>query len=233
MDGEQALHSELLEKVRSYKMPQAAQELLSSNPPLVICGITAAGKNSVMRYIAETSDYRHVITHTTRQPRNESEDTHEFHFVNDEQMLALINAQAMIETKEVHGDKIYGTSIKAYQDTLAGGHKPVLTIDVQGVKDISRYLPGLQAYFLIPQSFDDWMRMMEKRGRMSHSERLRRMHSARDELESVLRSEGFTMLINQDIPRTAKIILSGGRDLSSQRQSRETAQQLIERLKTL
>jgi guanylate kinase len=233
MDGEQALHSELLEKVRSYKMPQAAQELLSSNPPLVICGITAAGKNSVMRYIAETSDYRHVITHTTRQPRNESEDTHEFHFVNDEQMLALINAQAMIETKEVHGDKIYGTSIKAYQDTLAGGHKPVLIIDVQGVKDISRYLPGLQAYFLIPQSFDDWMRMMEKRGRMSHSERLRRMHSARDELESVLRSEGFTMLINQDIPRTAKIILSGGRDLSSQRQSRETAQQLIERLKTL
>jgi guanylate kinase len=214
-------------------MPQAAQELLSSNPPLVICGITAAGKNSVMRYIAETSDYRHVITHTTRQPRNESEDTHEFHFVNDEQMLALINAQAMIETKEVHGDKIYGTSIKAYQDTLADGHKPGLNIDVQGVKDISRYLPGLQAYFLIPQSFDDWMRMMEKRGRMSHSERLRRMHSARDELESVLRSEGFTMLINQDIPRTAKIILSGGRDLSSQRQSRETAQQLIERLKTL
>ena len=233
MDGEQALHSELLEKVRSYKMPQAAQELLSSNPPLVICGITAAGKNSVMRYIVETSDYRHVITHTTRQPRNESEDTHEFHFVNDEQMLALINAQAMIETKEVHGDKIYGTSIKAYQDTLAGGHKPVLIIDVQGVKDISRYLPGLQAYFLIPQSFDDWMRMMEKRGRMSHSERLRRMHSARDELESVLRSEGFTMLIKQDIPHTAKIILSGGRDLSSQRQSRETAQQLIERLKTL
>ena len=233
MEGGQARHSQLLEKVRDYKMPQAAQDLLAANPPLVIAGITASGKNSVARYLAETSEYRHVITHTTRQPREEAADAHEFHFVNDERMLELIDSRAMIEAKEVHGDTVYGTSIKAYQDVVQAGHKPMLIIDIQGVEDINKYITNLRPYFLLPPSFDDWMRMMEKRGRMSHSERLRRMHSALDELESVLKRGRFTMLINQDIPQTAKTIEADAHDFSVQHKSREIAEQLVERLRTL
>jgi guanylate kinase len=233
MDNGQARRGELLEKVRIYKMPPAAQELLAANPPLVIAGITASGKNSVVRYLTDTSDYRQVITHTTRQPREEDAEAHEYHFVNDEQMQALIEAQAMIEVKEIHKESIYGTSIKAYQDVLAAGYKPVLIIDIQGVEDLSSHLTNLRPYFLVPLSFDDWIRMMEKRGRMSHSERLRRMHSARDELERAIRSEHFTLLINQDIPQTAKTISAGIRDRSMQQKALDAASQLLERLKTL
>ncbi|HEX5395348.1 MAG TPA: hypothetical protein VFW52_03310 [Candidatus Saccharimonadales bacterium] len=233
MNGEQARRGELLEKVREYKMPQAAQDILAANPPLIIAGITASGKNSVVRILAETSEFRHVITHTTRPPRDEAEDTHEFHFVSDEQMLALVDSQAMIEVKQVHRDNVYGTSIKAYKEVIDSGHKPVLIIDIQGVEDINRYITNLRPYFLIPPSFEDWMRMLDKRGHMSHSERLRRMHSARDELERVLRNEHFSLIINRDISQTAKMIASGGHDQAAQHKNRETVQLLIERLKTL
>jgi guanylate kinase len=233
MDGKQARHSELLEKVRSYKMPRAAQNLLAASPPLVIAGITASGKNSVVRYLAETSAYRHVITHTTRPPREDDDEAHEYYFVSEEEMMKLIDSQAMIEAKQVHSESVYGTSIKAYQDVVKSGYKPTLVVDIQGVDDISRYIASPRPYFLVPPSFEDWMRMLEKRGKMSHSERLRRMHSAKVELESALRNERFSLIINRDIPRTAQIVAAGGHDQSSQHDIREVIQLLIERLKTL
>ena len=233
MDAEQSIHSQLLESVRNYKTPQAAQELLAAHPPLVIAGITASGKNSTTKYIVDTTEYRQVITHTTRQPRSDETDDQDYYFISDEEMLRMLSSEAMIEAKTVHGQTIYGISVKAYQDVLAAGHKPLLIIDVQGIEDINKYLPNLRPVFLVPPDFDAWTQMLEKRGRMSHSERLRRMHSAREELEQVLHNEHFFLVVNRDVPQTAREILGDIHDLASQRKAREAAQLLIDRLRTI
>ena len=139
----------------------------------------------------------------------------------------------MVEVQLVHGTQVSGVSIKAYQDVIASGHKPLLNIDVQGVEKIGLYVPGLRPVFLLPPDFESWVQMLEKRGRMSHSERLRRMHSAREELEKIMNSVHFFLVINRDVPQTAREILGNVHDLSSQRQGRETARLLLERLKTI
>ncbi|HLG90581.1 MAG TPA: guanylate kinase, partial [Candidatus Saccharimonadales bacterium] len=156
MDAEQSIHSQLLEGVRNYKTPQAAQELLAVHPPLVIAGITASGKNSTTKYIVDTTGYRQVITHTTRQPRSDEVSGQDYYFISDEEMLRMLSSEAMIEAKTVHGETIYGISLKAYQDVLAAGHKPLLIIDVQGIEDINKYLPNLRPVFLVPPDFDAW-----------------------------------------------------------------------------
>ena len=233
MAEDKNFHNQLLDKVRAYRMPKAAQELLSTHLPLTISGITASGKNSTTQYIMGSTDYRHVVTHTTRPLREGEESGKDYHFVSEEEMIRLLETESMVEVQLVHGTQVSGVSIKAYQDVIASGHKPLLNIDVQGVEKIGLYVPSLRPVFLLPPDFESWVQMLEKRGRMSHSERLRRMHSAREELEKIMNSVHFFLVINRDVPQTAREILGNVHDLSSQRQGRETARLLLERLKTI
>lgn len=233
MDGEQSVHSQLLEKVREYRMPPAARDLLNTHLPVVIAGITASGKNSVTQYIHETSNYRQVVTHTTRQPRAGEIHTEHYFFVSDEEMLNMMAQEALVEVQTIHGDEVYGISIKAYQAVIDQGHKPLLIIDVQGIEEISQYVPKLRPVFLLPPNFDEWMGMLEKRGRMSHSERLKRMHSAHEEIEKVLDKERFFLVVNRDVPSTARDILGDVHDHASRHKARETALLLLDRLKTI
>lgn len=225
------IHSQLLDKIRSYTIPQSAISLLSQNPPLIIAGVTASGKDAVLRQITETSNYRQVVTHTTRPSRPGEQNAQHYHFVSEEQMLELANNIQFVEMQNIHGGTIYGTSIQAYQDVVQAGHKPLIRIDVQGIEQLSRHIHGLRAYFLLPPSFEIWQERLEKRGHMSHTEKIRRFRSAKDELERVLRHPGFILIVNQDVPATATEILRGATDMVSQHKRRELAQQLLDHIR--
>jgi len=222
-----ALRQELFEKLRSYRTPDIAAQLLSSYPPLIVAGATATGKSSVLKRLEEVSEYRHVITHTTRPPRPNEVSGQNYWFVNEEEMLRLLDDQAMIEVKAVHGDTLYGPAITSYQAVLNSGHKPILVIDVQGVEELSRSLPKQKAFFLLPPNFDEWMERLEKRGQMSSVEKANRLKSARQELEEALRQPRFILVTNYDVHRTAQEILGGTTDPRTQSQNRELAQTLI------
>ncbi len=233
MTNDPIVHNNLLDSVREYHVPEYAQELLSSYPPLIIAGITASGKNSITKYITENGGYRQVVTHTTRTPREGEVNSQHYHFVTEAQMLDLINSQAMIEVQNIHDSAVYGISIDAYKSALEGGQKPLLVIDVQGVDVIYKYLPSeIRPFFLLPPSFEQWMTWLEKRGRMSHTDKLRRMKSAQVELKKALKSDEFLLVVNNEdeVSRTAELILHGSHDPSLQYRNRQTAALLTENL---
>ena len=230
---ESSVHSQLLEKVPEYRMPPPARDLVGANLPLILAGVTASGKSSVTKYVVDTTDYRQVVTHTTRQPRPGEVHAQHYFFISDKEMIKMMDDESFIEVQTIHGQDVYGISLDSYRNVINSGHKPLLIIDVQGIEEISRYIPQLRPVFLLPPSFEEWMAMMEKRGLMSHSERLRRMHSARDELQKVLQSERFFLVINRDVPATARDVLGDVHDHASQHKGRETALLLLERLKTI
>src|SRR4029078_2891350 len=97
------LHSDLLAKIRNYKIPPRAVELLKKNEPLIIAGATGAGKSTILHHITVMSDYRHVISHTTRTPRPDEKNGRNYWFVASEQMLVMLEKAAMIEVNVVHG----------------------------------------------------------------------------------------------------------------------------------
>jgi len=228
MASESELHHQLLEAVEKYHMPEAALELLQKNSPLIISGITASGKNSILDYIQRSSDWRHVITHTTRRPREGEKNGENYWFVDEPGMMGLLNSQAMVEANAVHGDTIYGTSIEAYQKVLTGGHKPLLIIDVQGVEQIITQVHGLRPIFLLPPNSQAWMDRLNKRGLMSHVERLNRLRSAQEELETALQSKHFTLIVNDEINVAAHQILSGVVSPAVQEFNRDLSKRLIE-----
>lgn len=221
----------LLEKIREYHMPQEAQELLKAHPPLLIAGMSSVGKNTVAKYIVEHSDYRRVITHTTRQPREGEVNGRDYWFINESEIAQMVDQQSLIEVQLVHEEDVYGTSIESYEVILEAGFHPLLIADVYGALKFTNFLPQLRPFFIIPPSFEVWMERWNRRGAMTYAEKARRLRSASTELEKAIRGERFILIINYEIPSTVSQILSGVIDPSTQRRNREAAQQLLDHLK--
>lgn len=221
------VHQQLLIEVKNYKMPPAAVQFLGQNLPLIISSVTASGKNTVANRIITTTNYRETVSHTTRSPRRGETDGLHYWFVDETRMLQLVRNRAFIEIKAIHGETIYGTSVDAYKLVLNEGYKPLLVIDVQGVEEISKVMPKLRPFFLLPPSYEGWMNRLHSRGVIKEEDKAKRLNSARREIQTVLGNSAYILVVNDYIDRTAQEILLGKIDENAQRKNRQLAQNLL------
>lgn len=228
--ADKTVHHLLLDAVRNYQMPDAAEKLLEQTPPLIIAGVTASGKDSITNHMKDLADYEMVITHTTRPIRSGEQNGREYWFVNEEQMLQMINKQAFIDVKWIHNQQVSGPSIKVYSDVITGGKKPILIIEVQGIESLLDNGIDAHIVFILPPSFDEWMKRLEDRGHMSHTEKVHRLKSAELELDMALRNDRFQLIVNHSIQQVAKDIMSGAKDNKSQWEARELIKKLIDHI---
>jgi len=210
-------------------MPQPAVKLLESAKPLILCGVTAAGKDATSQYLSERSNFERVVTHTTRRPRPGEVTGRDYWFVGESDMEALIEQAAFIEVQVLNGDRVYGTSLAALELAASRGQKPLMIIDIHGAAKIAKVLPQIQPLFMIPPSSDVWMQRLGGRANMSDGEHDRRLHSAREELEFVLDNPAFVLIINQDLEQSAREIIRGApTDRGTQAERRDLAKELLE-----
>lgn len=183
----------LKQLVDSYFMPKQAKNILTNSDLLVICGVTAAGKNTIVNHLIEFDNYEHVVSHTTRRPRYNhgqlEQNGQDYWFVSDQEMLSLVEKRAFIEIKAVHGDTFYGTSINAVKNVLKHKKHPVLEIDIQGAIELATVANSLNPVFVIPPSYDVWMERLNNRGHMDSHEKSRRLSSAKTELKIALNTQ--------------------------------------------
>lgn len=222
---------ELRKLVREYRTPESTRDIFKESKPHILCGVTAAGKNVLEKYLVNHGTYEKVVTHTTRPLRPGEIDGKDYWFVNDEQMIDLLEQRAFIEAELINGYS-YGVSSLAVQQVINTGRNPTLNIDVNGAARLSKIIPGVRPIFIIPPSFDVWMQRLGARNRISDGERERRMHSAKLELETVLGNSSFIVLVNDDVSRTGQAVLDGfSNNEMLQRPHRQAAQELLEYIK--
>jgi len=223
--------TQLLAAVRDYKMPSATATLLNQNPPLIISAVTASGKNTVANQILNNqSNYHETVSHTTRPPRSGESDGVHYWFVNDAKMLKLVRAEAFIEVKAIHGDTVYGTSLQAYKTVLESGHTPLLVIDVQGVEELRRGLAQIRPFFILPPSYEEWMNRLHSRGVITDDDKVMRMASAKRELQTVLANPAYILVVNEEVEKTAQIILAAKVDSEIQDEYRQLAKKILKDL---
>lgn len=223
-------HTQLLAAVKKYKMPTGLAIFLDQNPPLIICSVTASGKNTVANHIIATTSYRETVSHTTRPPREGEVNGQHYWFVDEAKMLGLIRDQAFIEVKVIHGETIYGTSIESYKSIIEQAYKPLLVIDVQGVEEISQAVPQLRPYFILPPSYEEWMSRLHSRGVITEADKSERLASARRELQTVLDNPAYISVVNDKVDEAAQEILSGKVTEESQKASRQRTKELLAKL---
>lgn len=196
------------EKIASYKMPPQTLQLIQHTRLLLIASITGGGKDTVVREVLKGEGFYRIVTHTTRAPRSnhgvKEIDGVDYHFVSLDEAENLLDTQAFVEAKYVHGN-IYGTSAAEFEIAKERQLNAVTDIDVQGVTEYLDVKPDTHAVFLLPPSVDTWLQRLEKRyGDLDrHADEMKkRFKSAYDEIKHIQADERFVLIINDDLATT-------------------------------
>jgi len=161
---------------------------------------SGAGKTSLVNALLENagesdSQLCVSVSHTTRPKRPGEEEGRNYHFVTEEQFLALRDAQAFLESAEVFGN-LYGTSRSWVEEKLDAGWDVILEIDWQGAKQVKSMMPGAVSIFILPPSLEALRERLTNRGQDETAVIDKRMAEAVNEISHF--DQADFIVINED-----------------------------------
>lgn len=168
---------------------------------LVLSSPSGAGKTTLTRKLLESQpDLRFSVSHTTRAPRANEVDGHDYHFVDRAGFQDLVRGGAFLEWAEVHGN-LYGTSVAEIERAKAipGCSGLIFDIDYQGARQIKSKVEDVTAVFILPPSMQELERRL--RGRASETEEAvqKRFTAAQLEIEHYALFD--YLVVNDDLTR--------------------------------
>ena len=161
---------------------------------------SGTGKSSLVKALLELDSHLTLsISHTTRKPRGQEEQGRGYHFVDEPTFRAMVERGEFVEWAEVHCH-LYGTSRRAIEDPIIGGHDVLLEIDWQGALQIKRLYPSAVLIFILPPGWDELRLRLERRGEDDAATIEQRMANARVE---VSKADQFDFVIINSLFETA------------------------------
>jgi len=107
---------------------------------LVLSGPGGVGKSTVAQKLREAGDFWVSVSATTRAPRNNEVDGHDYYFVTNDEFSRMINADEFLEWAEFAGNR-YGTPQEKVEQALLLGRNVLLEIEIAGAKQVKAHLP--------------------------------------------------------------------------------------------
>ena len=109
---------------------------------LVVSAPSGGGKTTLCdRLLANDQNLVYSVSCTTRAPRGEEVDGHDYHFLSDREFNRRLQAGQFLEHAQVHGCQ-YGTLRKPVVDALRAGRDVLMDIDVQGASQLRQAAMG-------------------------------------------------------------------------------------------
>ncbi|WP_193163217.1 guanylate kinase [Microbulbifer hainanensis] len=159
---------------------------------------SGAGKTSLVKALVDSDSAVTVsVSHTTRTRRPGEEHGVNYHFVDREQFLEMLDRDAFLEHAQVF-DNYYGTSKEWVEQTLAAGRDVILEIDWQGAAQVRRLLPDTVGIFILPPSQEALRQRLTGRGQDDDSVIERRMDQAIDEMSHYVEADYLVINDNFD-----------------------------------
>ena len=185
--------------------------LIQSTTVVLLVGISGAGKDTIKKQLLDKPDYHDIVSHTTRAPRAnngiaEIADV-DYHFIDDATATNMLNEQAFIEAKFVHGT-VYGTSAQEVKIAHVEGKIAITDVDVQGVEEYKAISPVVVAIFILPPSYTEWRERLHKRYATTEefeAEWPKRRASAIDEFTRALEVPYYHFIVNDELEETVRI----------------------------
>ena len=133
----------------------------------IISAPSGAGKTSLVNALVEAEPQIRVsVSHTTRVMRPGEINGVNYHFVEREEFVKMIEHGDFLERAEVFGN-LYGTSQSHLQQTLDEGHDLILEIDWQGAEQVRQLMPKARSIFILPPSQGALRQRLDNRGQDS------------------------------------------------------------------
>ncbi|MDL2307672.1 guanylate kinase [Desulfovibrio sp. OttesenSCG-928-C06] len=165
---------------------------------LVMCAPSGAGKTTLIkRLIEKYSRLTFSISCTTRPPREGEVDGRDYHFMEKEEFLKLVEEEYFAEWAEVHGN-YYGTPLEATRKLLAEGKDLLFDVDVQGAAQLEQSLPEAFFAFILPPSREELERRLRARGTEDEAAIALRLFNAATELKEAEWFDAWIINDNQE-----------------------------------
>lgn len=159
----------------------------------IITAASGAGKTSLVKALLEKDvRVRLSISHTTRQPRPSEKNGVDYHFVNEEAFLEILEAGGFLESAMVHNAR-YGTSEQAVNAALAAGDDVILEIDWQGAAQVRQLFPLAVSIFILPPSIETLAQRLKNRAQDSEAVIAERLAAAREEMRHLVEFDYVTI----------------------------------------
>ncbi|MEP5567339.1 MAG: guanylate kinase [Halioglobus sp.] len=157
---------------------------------------SGAGKTSLVAALIErTQELRVSVSHTTREKRPGESDGVDYHFVDENQFVAMLDTAEFLEHATVFGN-LYGTSQSWVKEQLSQGTDVILEIDWQGAAQVKRLLPSTKAIFILPPSRLTLLQRLTARGQDNSNTIEGRMAEAVEEMSHYVESD--YLVVNDD-----------------------------------
>lgn len=191
------------EVLNGYKPSADVVELLKHMQLVLLMGISASGRDSIIRELVKTGQYFDIVTDTTRTPRMnngvQERSGVEYFFKSESEMLGGLERGEYIAPAIIHDQQVSAVSARELNRAEQQNKIAVVDVQIEGIDAILRYKPDTTCIFVMPPNFTEWMRRLQARSQLSPTELKRRLVSAEHELSHVDR-EHYSVIINDNLP---------------------------------
>lgn len=229
-------HLQDFERVlRDYKPSLEILDILQTTKLVVASGPAGSGRNTLINNLMMTGKYKFLISDTTRKPRINNGvpevNGKDYWFRSEEEFLQGLKDGDYIEAAIIHNQQVSGISMRELKVAAETGKVAITDVNPRGCDNIKSYSDTTVAVFILPPSFDEWMRRLDGRGVMAPDEKRRRLESALHEIQLALTRSYFKFITNWDLRTTVdelhKHIMSGEFEAVEQTEAHDHAKQLM------
>jgi guanylate kinase len=195
----------------SHQLQKLRSEMILNKVPvspgalIVMSGPGGVGKSTITSYLRKHPAIWVSISVTTREPRENEKDGHDYHFVTEEKFDQLIAQNNLLEWAEFAGAR-YGTPRDAVANALDLGKHVLLEIEIAGARQIRKADPKALLVFISPPSWEELVDRLTSRGTDSPERRAARLALAEEEMACV--HEFDEVLVNHQVEEVAAALLS-------------------------
>ena len=188
---------------------------------VVLSAPSGCGKTSIVeRLLKRHPDWVRSISATTRKPRVDEKDAQDYFFYAKQDFEKKVHEEKMLEHAVIYGN-LYGTPRKFVEDQVLQGKIVIMTIDVQGTKQImeswGKERP-LLSIFILPPSVKVLRERLTGRNTESPGEIEKRIEIAQNEIKAAKLYDHT--VINQNLDQAVLEVEQIILDVSKQRRKK-------------
>jgi guanylate kinase len=166
---------------------------------IIVSSPSGAGKTTLCkRLLAEFSDIRFSISHTTRVPRPNETNGQDYFFTDKDTFDKMVDEEQFVEWAHVHGNR-YGTSHGEIRSAAAQGVDLLFDVDYQGARQIKNNYPDAIGIFILPPSIDELKLRLNSRGTETPASLEQRFKAALGEISHY--GEFDYLLVNDNVEK--------------------------------